>query len=72
MIEAILGLLLRHGLTILGGILVNKGFVDANGATEIIGSVTALAGVGLSALNKVNVVKKLDNAAAAKGFRVNS
>ena len=63
MINAILGLLLRHGLTILGGALaapgLHLGAVDIN---TVVGGVAAIAGVGLSALNKVKAVAKLNAA----------
>lgn len=63
MIEALLGLLLRHGLTILGGILLNKGGLDPTAVASVCGAVSTVAGLGLSALNKIKVVAKIDAAA---------
>lgn len=60
MLQALLGMLLRHVLTLGAGYLVNKGLVDASGAEAISGGVLALAGIGLSALNKVKVVQKIN------------
>lgn len=62
MLQYLLGLLIRHALTIGAGILVNKGLVDASGAEAITGGVLAVAGIGLSALNKVKVVQKINDA----------
>lgn len=60
MLQMILGLLLRHGLTALGGALAANGvLVDADIQT-VVGAVSALAGVGLSYLNKVKTVAKLN------------
>ena len=67
MIQALLGMALRHGITLLAGLLINKGLVDASGAEAISGGLLAVAGVGLSALNKVKVVAKLN--AAADSFK---
>ncbi len=63
MIQALLGLLLRHGLTLLSGYLVARGIADSSVAAEIVGGISAAAGLGLSALNKVTAVRKLNNAA---------
>lgn len=71
MIVSLLGLLLRHGLTLLAGYLVNKGIADASAATAITGGVSAIAGIGLSYLNKVKVVQKIDDIAAKKGIAFN-
>jgi hypothetical protein len=67
MLQALLGLLLRHGLTLLAGYLVNRGIADASTTTQIVGGLTAAAGIGLSALNKVKVVQKINDAAAKVG-----
>ena len=67
MLTALLGLALRHGITILGGILINKGLVDASQVEAISGGLLAIAGIGLSALNKVKVIAKLN--AAAESFK---
>ena len=37
--------LIRHALTVLGGAIVTKGYIDASGMEEIIGSVMAIVGV---------------------------
>ena len=50
--EVILGIL-RHILTIAGGYLVATGKLDPESSTTIIGSLTALAGIGLSIKHKV-------------------
>ncbi len=67
MIQALLGLALRHGLTMLGAVLVSKAGLEAPSAEGIIGGLGMIAGVGLSALNKVKVVAKLN--AAADSFQ---
>ncbi len=67
MLQALLGMVLRHGLTLLAGLLINKGLVDASGAEAITGGLMAAAGIGLSALNKVKVVAKIN--AAADSFK---
>lgn len=45
--------LFRHLLTILGGIYVAKGQIQADDMNTIIGAVTSLAGVGLSIHSKL-------------------
>jgi len=65
MLQALLGLLLRHGLTVGAGYLISKGLVDQSGAEAISAGALVVAGVGLSALNKVKVVKKLNTALEA-------
>jgi len=62
MIQLLLGALLRHGLTILGGYLINKGELDPTAAASITGGIAAAAGIGLSALNKVKAVAKANSA----------
>jgi hypothetical protein len=42
----------RHLLTVLGGFLVAKGQIDADTLNTLVGAVTALAGFGLSMLDK--------------------
>lgn len=63
MIQALLGLALRHGLTLLGGYLLNKGGLDPESIASITGGIATVAGLGLSALNKVKAVAKLNAAA---------
>lgn len=58
---------LRHGLTLLAGLLVHKGLVDASGAEAITGGLLAVGAAGLSALSKVKAVAKLN--AAADSFK---
>ncbi len=67
MIQALLGMAIRHGLTALGGYLVAHGVVEASVSTELMGALATIAGLGLSALNKVKVVAKLN--AAADSFK---
>jgi len=67
MLTALLGLALRHGITLLAGLLLNKGLVDGSQAEAISGGLLAITGVGLSALNKVKAVAKLN--AAADSFK---
>ena len=55
--STILGIALRHGLTIAGGYVVSKGLVTADQFTQIAGAVTALAGVGLSVYQKRQAAK---------------
>jgi hypothetical protein len=45
--------LFRHLLTILGGIFVAKGQIQADDMNTIIGAVSSLAGVGLSIKSKM-------------------
>jgi hypothetical protein len=45
--------LFRHLLTILGGIFVAKGQIQADDMNTIVGAVTSLAGVGLSIKSKL-------------------
>ena len=42
--EQIYGLI-RHGLTILGGVLVTKGYIDADVFGESVGAILTLIGV---------------------------
>jgi len=49
--EQILGLV-RHALTIVGGALVAKGFIDEDILAEAIGGVLAIAGVVWSIVDK--------------------
>jgi hypothetical protein len=51
-LNAVLGSLLRHGLTTLGGSLVASGIITAADSQAIIGGVVALGGVLLSLYNK--------------------
>jgi hypothetical protein len=69
MVQMLLGMALRHSLTLLGGYLMSKGGLDPASAATITGAVSSLAGLGLSALNKVKVVEKINKAADSyKGF----
>lgn len=49
--DSILGIV-RHTLTTLGGVLVAKGYIDAEGVATAVGSVIALAGVVWSIFDK--------------------
>ena len=42
--EQIYGLI-RHGLTVLGGVFVTKGYIDAEIVPEIVGAILTLVGV---------------------------
>lgn len=64
MVQMLLGLLLRHGITFLAALLVSKGVTDGSGAEAISGGLTTAAAIGLSYLNKVKVVDKINKAAA--------
>ena len=44
--------LIRHGLTFLGGLLVAKGYVDAEMVQELVGAVMTLGGFVWSVLDK--------------------
>ena len=44
--------LIRHGLTFLGGLLVTKGYIDAEMVQEIVGAVMTLGGFVWSVLDK--------------------
>lgn len=50
--STILGLLVRHGLTIIGGVLVQKGMVDATDVDTIAGAGAIVAGIVMSVFNK--------------------
>jgi hypothetical protein len=43
---------LRHLLTVLGGIFVTRGYVDADAVNAAVGAATTLAGVGWSIMDK--------------------
>lgn len=49
--EQILGFV-RHGLTLLGGILVTKGWVDESTMLEAVGALTTLIGFAWSFTDK--------------------
>ena len=51
-LSTILGIVVRHGLTILGGIFVSKGVLEAGDVEVVAGSGAAIAGVLLSIFNK--------------------
>ena len=63
MIDAIFGLLVRHGLTIFGGYLLNQGLVDKNGEEQLISAMITIVGIALSIGHKILVARE---AAAAK------
>ena len=44
--------LIRHGLTFLGGLLVTKGYIDAEMVQEVVGAVMTLGGFVWSVLDK--------------------
>jgi len=44
--------LIRHGLTFLGGLLVTKGYIDAEAVQEIVGAVMTIGGFVWSVLDK--------------------
>lgn len=51
------GIALRHGLTYLAGIAMAKGWVDAHEADVVVGSLMAVAAVGLSIFSKYKAKK---------------
>lgn len=55
--QQILNLVVRHALTASAGVLVTKGYIDEASAEILIGAGVAVAGVGLSILQKKGVVK---------------
>ena len=50
--STILGLLVRHGLTILGGVFVSKGVIDSTDVETIAGAGAIVAGIVMSVFNK--------------------
>lgn len=52
MYAMIIGSVLRHALTSVGGALVAKGILEASMVNEIIGAVSTLAGIALSLVQK--------------------
>ena len=44
--------IVRHGLTFIGGILITKGFIDEATATEIVGGIITLTGTIWSIIEK--------------------
>ena len=48
---------LRHGLTILGGALVTKGYIDSDVSSEAIGIIMAIAGLAWSVKAKMGSKK---------------
>lgn len=67
MVQMLLGLALRHGLTLLGGYLLNKGHLDPTAVDSIVGGISTVAGLGLSLLKNVKVVAKLNAVADYSG-----
>jgi hypothetical protein len=55
----------RHGLTIAGGMLVQKGYASADDVQGGLGAVVTLIGVGLSVWHKIEAKRKAAAAAAA-------
>lgn len=49
--EQILGIV-RHALTLIGGLLIAKGYIDESATTEIIGTVVGLVGAIWSVVTK--------------------
>ena len=50
--STILGLLVRHGLTIIGGVFVSKGVIDSTDVETIAGAGAIVAGIVMSVFNK--------------------
>lgn len=67
MVGMFLGVIIRHGLTMLGGALAANGVLVEADIQTVVGALATLAGVGLSALNKVKTVAKIN--AAADSFK---
>lgn len=59
--EQVMGIL-RHVLTIIGGVIVSKGLTDEGTMTVIIGGLTAIAGIIWSVYSnkKSELIKKAD------------
>lgn len=59
--EQVMGIL-RHVLTIIGGVVVSKGLTDEGTMTVIIGGLTAIAGIIWSVYSnqKSELIKKAD------------
>lgn len=53
MTPEIIGAIVRHILTAVGGYFVSKGVVDQGAVEAIIGGVVAAIGIGWSIINKV-------------------
>lgn len=52
MLEKLLGLVIRHGMTVAGGYLVSGGYADENTVQMLTGGAVAAGGVGLSFIEK--------------------
>ncbi|MGH1445578.1 MAG: hypothetical protein ACRBBO_05990 [Cognatishimia sp.] len=52
LITKILGSVIRHGATALGGVLMAEGYADEQTVQQITGGIVALGGVTLSILEK--------------------
>ena len=50
--STILGLLVRHGLTVLGGVFVSKGVIDSTDVDTIAGAGAIVVGIVMSVFNK--------------------
>lgn len=55
-LSTLIGLFIRHGLTVAAGAAVAKGHIDGETATQLVGAGMAFAGVGLSVLQKRSAV----------------
>ena len=51
-LQTIGSLLVRHGLTVAGGVLVQRGYIDSASVDTIVGAGMIVLGVLLSVLNK--------------------
>ena len=54
--------MVRHALTLAGGLLVSKGWLTADGVEQIIGAILTLAAVGWGAAAKVTAKTEVDKA----------
>jgi len=57
MIDAIVGLVVRHGLTIFGGYLFNQGLIDKSQSEQMISALITLLGIALSVGHKILVAR---------------
>jgi hypothetical protein len=52
MLRPMVGPMIRHGATILGGYLMAQGYADESTVSQITGGLTAVGGVALSIMEK--------------------
>lgn len=52
MTEKLLGMLIRHGMTVIGGFLIAEGYADEQTVQSLTGGAVALGGVALSYAEK--------------------